>query len=240
MHPDAKLSGRRPGRQTSLAAMVPPKIPSPANCASLPWVHLQQIVEKICTKVRKSPIGFLCFWKRTSDGCYMKQPHYRHSNPFWPQAQIERYSWQNRPGFPNFQLHDFQTLKNNTAAPLPQSWRPRRYVAARTWRSCWQHLWCRFARFEHNLAICGNLALNSRILVDLRCLRFWCEATLFRWILLWRFISRCLENSVPLLQGNIAEKGLHIPLIYKLNSHHQTLQSVSQRGTNTVKTFRLY
>lgn len=38
---------------------------------------------------------------------------------------------------------------------------------------------------KHNVAICG-LALNSRILVDLRCLRFWCEATLFRWILLWR------------------------------------------------------
>lgn len=85
-----------------------------------PWFHrrfrAQQTVHPFlgctCNKLWKKyaqrrtshllAIGFLCLWKRTSDGCYMKNPHYRHSNPFWPQAQIERYSWQNRPGFPNF------------------------------------------------------------------------------------------------------------------------------------------
>ena len=64
-------------------------------------------------------------------------------------------------------------------------------------------------------------ALNSRILVDLRCLRFEnskqpCLAESY----CGDSFQRSLENSVPLLRGKIAEKGLHIPLIYRLNSHH--------------------
>ena len=83
-----------------------------------PWFHrrfrAQQTVHPFlgraalatnCGKnLHKSPVGFFDVFERKNlmDATWNTFIPSIYSNLFWPQAQIEKYSWQNRPGFPNF------------------------------------------------------------------------------------------------------------------------------------------